>query len=105
MKPKAHRFTYRTYNLAIDLDRLEEAHEASRFFSVGRFNLLSFRESDHGKGDASGLAGHARGLLAKAGLETPVERITLLCYPRVLGFVFNRSPSTSPMTAKTGSSA
>ncbi len=89
LKPKPHRFSYRTYNLAIDLDRLGDADKASRFFSVGRFNLLSFRESDHGKGETSGLADHARDLLAAAGLETPVERVTLLCYPRVLGFVFN----------------
>ncbi len=89
LKPKPHRFNYRTYNLAIDLDRLDEAHKASRFFSVGRFNLLSFRESDHGEGAAAGLAGHARALLARAGLQTPVHRLTLLCYPRVLGFVFN----------------
>ncbi len=89
MKPKAHRFSYRTYNLAIDLDRLDAADRMSRFFSVGRFNLLSFREADHGEGAHAGLAHHARRLLAAAGLQTPVERLTLLCYPRVLGFVFN----------------
>ncbi len=89
LKPKPHRFSYATYNLVIDLDRLDEAHRASRFFSVGRFNLLSFRESDHGEGAAAGLAYYARRLLSAAGLETPIARVTLLCYPRVLGFVFN----------------
>lgn len=89
MKPKTHRFGYSAYTLAIDLDRLTEADAASSLFSVGRFNLLSFREADHGRGEASGLAQYARELLAQAGLETPVARVTLLCYPRVLGFVFN----------------
>ena len=89
LRPKPHRFGYSVYTLAIDLDRLPEADAASRFFSVGRFNLLSFREADHGGGAASGLADHARGLLASAGLQTLVERLVLVCYPRVLGFVFN----------------
>ncbi len=35
MKPKAHRFTYSVFALLVDLDRLEEAHRLSPFFSVG----------------------------------------------------------------------
>jgi uncharacterized protein len=89
MKPKAHRFTYGVYTLLIDIDALEAADRASRFFSVGRFNLLSFRPGDHGDGGRTPLAAHVRGLLADAGSAEPAARILLLCYPRVLGFVFN----------------
>ena len=90
MKPKAHRFTYQVYSLVIDVMRLTEAHALSRFFSVGRFNLVSFHEKDHGpKDNRIPLADHVRRLLADAGLATPPARILLLCYPRVIGFTFN----------------
>lgn len=88
MKPKAHRFRYRVFNLLIDLDRLDEAGRLSRLFSVDRFNLLSFFPRDHGEERAS-LAARARALIAQAGVEERPERLLLLCYPRVLGFVFN----------------
>ncbi|HUG62104.1 MAG TPA: DUF1365 domain-containing protein [Methylomirabilota bacterium] len=88
MKPVGHRFVYRVANLLIDLDRLDEACQCSRLFSVGRFNLFSFREDDHGPRDGSSLRAHVDRLLADAGLARPA-RVLLLCYPRVLGFVFN----------------
>jgi DUF1365 family protein len=88
LKPVGHRFAYTVANLVIDLDRLAEADRISRLFSVGRFNLFSFREADHGRRDGSSLRAHVDGLLAEAGVARP-DRIRLLCYPRVLGFVFN----------------
>jgi len=89
MKPKVHRFSYKVFNLLIDVDRLVEAGRLSRFFSVGRgFNLAGFRESDHGDGRTP-LRAYAEGLLAPAGVSLTGGRVLLLCYPRILGFVFN----------------
>ncbi len=88
LKPVGHRFTYRVANLLIDLDRLGAADRMSRLFSVGRFNLFSFEERDHGPRDGSSLRRHVDRLLAEAGAERPA-RVLLLCYPRVLGYVFN----------------
>ena len=89
MKPRAHRFTYDVFSLVIDLDRLAEAQRASAIFSVDRFNLLSFRQQDHGGGTPDGLADYIRSLLAPAGAADAGKTILLLCYPRVLGYVFN----------------
>jgi hypothetical protein len=89
MRPRAHRFAYRVFNLLIDLDRLAEADRLTPFFRIGRFSMLSFHPKDHGAQDGSDLAAHARGLLAAAGIAEPPARIVLLCYPRLLGFVFN----------------
>jgi hypothetical protein len=89
LKPFGHRFTYRVFSLLIDLDRLAEAGRASRFFSIGRFNLMGFSETDHGPGDGSPLRPHIDRLLARAGLAEPPARILLLCYPRILGAVFD----------------
>ncbi len=89
MKPKAHRFQYRVFNLLIDIDRLAEAGRASLLFRIGKgLSLASFRESDHGDGKAP-LRDHVERLLAPTGLDLEGGRILLLCYPRILGFVFN----------------
>jgi uncharacterized protein len=89
MKPKAHRFNYHVFSLMVDITRLREADKASAFFSVGRFNLLSFHEKDHGACDGLSLKHHAKKLLHDAGLKSEPNRILLICYPRVLGFNFN----------------
>lgn len=90
MKPKAHRFSYSVFSLLIDLDRLEAASRLSRLFSIGRFNLVSFDLTPHGleKGSPDPRSDVARALRA-AGMQDEPARILLLCYPRILGFVFN----------------
>jgi DUF1365 family protein len=89
MKPVTHRFTYDVFSTLIDLDRLEEANRLSAFFSVGRFNLLSFSPKDHGPRDGSDLRAYVDRVLAKAGIDIAGGRVLLLCYPRILGFTFN----------------
>ncbi|MBY0613666.1 MAG: DUF1365 domain-containing protein [Beijerinckiaceae bacterium] len=89
LKPKAHRFNYGVYNLLIDLDRLDEANRLSWAFSVNSLNILSFFEHDHAAPGEPGARAQADRLLRDAGLSTRAARILLLCYPRVLGFVFN----------------
>ena len=44
--PKAHRFAYRIFMFALDLDELESLHRKLRFFSFNRANLYAFRERD-----------------------------------------------------------
>lgn len=44
--PKPHRFVYRLFMLAVDLDELPSLHSGLRLFSVNRTNLYAFRESD-----------------------------------------------------------
>jgi len=88
MKPFGHRFRYRVFSLLIDLDRLDEAGKLSMLFSVNRRNLVSFREKDHADTESATLRAYADGLLALAGLDR-ADRILLVCYPRILGYVFN----------------
>jgi uncharacterized protein len=89
LKPLSHRFTYRVYSLLIDLDALPHVGRISAFFSVDRFNLLSFRQSDHGDNGKRPLRSYVDQVLAEAGLVVRPTRVLLLCYPRVLGTVFN----------------
>jgi DUF1365 family protein len=86
LRPKRHRLSYRVFSLLLDLDELETLR--SNVLGVGRPGLLSFRATDHGDGRTP-LREWAAGLLAGAGIEWDGGRIELLCYPRMLGFVFN----------------
>ena len=89
MRPVSHRFSYSVFSLLIDLDALDQIDRQSPLFSVNKFNLMSVYERDHGPRDGSSLASHARKLFKKAGLQLDGGRIRLLCYPKILGYVFD----------------
>jgi len=88
-KPKRHRLAYRVFSLLADLDELSELHQRLRWFSHNRFNLYSIWDRDFGAGDGSPLRPWVESQLAAAGLPHRNIRISLLCYPRILGYAFN----------------
>lgn len=88
-RPKRHRFTYRVFSALIDLDELADLDRRLRLFSVDRFNLFSWHNRDHGEGSAIPLAEQIRTRLEREGLSEWGASIRLLCYPRILGYVFN----------------
>lgn len=88
LRPRRHRFVYRVFSLLIDLDRLAEL-DRLRLLSVNRPNLLSFQERDHGARDGSPLRPWVEAMLAARGLDLAGGRVLLLCFPRLLGYVFN----------------
>jgi uncharacterized protein len=87
--PRPHSFSYRLFQLLIDVDRVDEAFGAFHAIRHGRFGLFSFDERDHGARDGTSLRAWAEAKLAGAGIATGAARIRLLSFPRVLGFVFN----------------
>jgi len=89
LRPRPHRFTYGVFQLLIDVDRIDEACAGLAFLGKGRFDLFSFAERDHGARDGSALRPWVESRLAQAGLQADAAAIRLLCFPRVLGFVFN----------------
>lgn len=89
LRPRDHALSYKVFALLLDLDEIAALGRRLRMFSYNRFNLLSFHDRDHGPGDGTPAADHARSILRNAGYRTDGSRIMLLCYPRVLGYVFN----------------
>lgn len=89
LRPFGHRFTYRVFSMLFDIDRLDEAGRLSPLLSVDRMNVLSFWAKDHVEREGETVRAYADRLLAQAGLGTRAERILVLAYPRVLGYVFN----------------
>lgn len=85
----SYRFRYRVFSLLLDIDAIDRAAASSWLFSRNRFNLLSFHDRDHLPEGSDDLRGWAEAVLARAGVHAPSPRIRLLCFPRVLGWVFN----------------
>lgn len=88
LRPAAHGFSYRVFSMLLDIDRIDDASKALRFFSRNSFNLFSFFDRDHGGGEDEVLSARIRAMLWGAGLYGD-GRILLLCYPRILGYAFN----------------
>lgn len=88
-RPREHRLKYRVFWLLLDLDEVDRLDRRLRWFSRGRFNLLSFHDHDHGDGSDRALRDQVDGLLRRAGIDLKGGAVRLLTMPRVLGFVFN----------------
>ncbi|OEO32066.1 hypothetical protein VW23_013315 [Devosia insulae DS-56] len=88
LRPKRHSLGYKVFCLLLDLDELEALNGRFPLLGIERGGLFSFRQSDHGDGQTS-LKAWAAARLAEAGIGYDGGRVELLCYPRLLGFVFN----------------
>lgn len=89
LRPKAHLLRYRVFTVLLDLDRLEETARLLKVLTINRLGLLSFNERDHGDGRKRGLRDWVDARLRDAGIDPAAIRVRVLCYPRILGYVFN----------------
>lgn len=89
LEPKQHGFSYRVFALSLDVDEIDRLDRDLRLFSRNRRNALSFWDADLGEAGARPVGDKVRTLLAAAGLSEYAARIELVCYPRILGYVFN----------------
>jgi hypothetical protein len=89
LRPLRHALRYRVFSLALDLDEIPALGARLRWFSHNRFNLFSFHDRDHGARDGSAPRPHVESALARAGITLDGGAIRLVCFPRMLGYVFN----------------
>jgi uncharacterized protein len=87
-RPKRHRLRYSVFYLALDLEEAQIVSRALRLFSVNRFNIFSFHDSDHGDGSRRPLLEQIRAKLRAAEFDAD-GAIILLTIPRMLGYAFN----------------
>tara|TARA_B100000963_G_scaffold121652_1_gene106077 strand:+ start:222 stop:980 length:759 start_codon:yes stop_codon:yes gene_type:complete len=88
-KPKIHFFKYKVFSLLIDLSELDILDKKINFFSYNKFNLISFYDKDHGERNGSSLEEWVKKNLREKEINVENIKIKLLCYPRILGYVFN----------------
>jgi len=106
--PRRHRFSYRLFYLALDLDEIPALARRLRLLRFGRPGLLRFDEPGHlplaaplhnptsaaapafAGADLATLKSRARALCAALGTDPgPGVRVLLITLPRVLGYRFN----------------
>lgn len=87
LRPRRNAFSYRVFFVRLPLSCLDRIERP--LFSVNRWNLFSFRFSDHGARDGSPPEPWIRGVLAREGLDVADGEIVLQTFPRMLGYVFN----------------
>ncbi len=86
-EPRPHRFSYGIFQVLLDIDA--PGRGLPSLMRLGRFGLFSFTPKDHGDRSGAPLRTWVEARLAEAGVKASVARIRLLCFPRILGFVFN----------------
>jgi len=87
-RPRVNQFRYSVFYLCVDLRDIERLRRP--FFSLDRFNLLSFHRKDHGACDGTDLEAWIRNVLSTNGLGDIADgHVVLHCHPRILGYVFN----------------
>lgn len=88
LRPKRHKLVYRVFSLLLDLDEIDELSGKLKLFGHNRAAVFSFQDRDHGdgKGDLRGWVGAQ---LDAGGVALAAPRISMLCYPRIFGYVFN----------------
>jgi len=107
LRPKAHRFAYGIFLLALDLDELDALDRQLRLFSRNRRNLYSFRDGDylptgeprHNPSVADARSPHVPAPqslkqrvvahLAAHGIDLTGGRVMLVTLPRIAGYLFN----------------
>lgn len=87
-RPRGHYLKHSLFQLLLDLDELPELDRRLALFSLERFNLFSFRPTDHGGGSAD-LRGWVEAELGKTGVDISGGAIRMLSIPRILGHAFN----------------
>ena len=88
-KPVKHFLKYKTFSFFIDLDEIEKLDKNNIIFSFNRFNIFSFYNRDHGNRDGKSLKNWVMDNLIKFKISENINKIQLLCYPRIFGYVFN----------------
>jgi len=88
--PTVHQFKYRVFSMLLDLDDLDSADKTGGWlFGVNRRALLSFWDKDHGPGDGTPAGPWARGILNQSDIGWDGTNLSMLCFARMWGYVFN----------------
>lgn len=88
LRPKRHKLSYRVFALLLDLDEIDRLAKRLRLFGHNRAAVFSFHDKDHGAADGL-LREWVAMQLDAAGVTLAAPRISMLCYPRIFGYVFN----------------
>ena len=75
--------------MLVDLDEINYLDRSISIFSHNKFNVFSFYDKDHGERDGGDLKEWVLTNISKFNIKGKIDKIKLLCYPRIFGYVFN----------------
>ena len=87
LRPRHHRLSYGVFSLLVDLDDLKERTRNLKWLSYNERGFYAIHDKDHG--DGLNIRSWVTAELTQAGLASAAHRVSMLCYPRILGYVFN----------------
>jgi len=87
--PKLHQFHYGLSMVMLDIDHLTDTFKQSRWWSLERFNLISFYRKDYLGPNSGELKTAVQEQIYKKTGQCFEGKVFLLTQPRYLGFVFN----------------
>ena len=85
----AHKFRYGVTLIDIDVDQLDDANAASKYFSIDKPNLVSFKTNKVGPLGQQSLSEWARNSFSSHDIETENCSIRLLTFPRTELYSFS----------------
>jgi uncharacterized protein len=89
LRPRQHYLRYGAFWMLLNLDEIGDLDRRLWLFSRGRFNAMSFFDTDHGDHSHEPLRVQIERHLRDAGIDLDGGAIRLLCMPRVFGYGFN----------------
>lgn len=89
LEPLKNRFLYKVYFFYLDLDEIELLDKRMKLFSRERFNIFTFKDSDHMNFGKPTLKANITEYLHTQGIELNNGKIFLVTNLRVFGYIFN----------------
>ena len=90
LAPKEHRFRHSMFMFWLDLDELDALDKRLPLFGRNRFNVYGYYDEDHLSGEGESTKSTIQAWLSRRGVDSREDdRIMLLTFPRVFGYVFN----------------
>ena len=90
LAPKEHRFSHRVFMFWLDLDELDALNARLPFFGRNRFNVYGYYDKDHLSQSGESTKSNIQTWLRRRDVDCREDdRIMLLTFPRVFGYVFN----------------
>ncbi|MEM5517568.1 DUF1365 domain-containing protein [Henriciella sp. AS95] len=81
-------FRYGVFMIDVDVDRLDEAEDQCKRFSINKSNLFSLRTAEHGSCGRQSLRAWAEAEFEKADIDAAEHQIRLITFPRHLNYKF-----------------
>lgn len=89
LTPVKHEFRYQSSVFAFDLDELPQLSQQRLWFGVDRPATVSIVSTDYLDGEPGDLKAKLATVLKQRGYDGPLESVTLITAPRILGYAFN----------------